>query len=547
MGGILDRLSIKAKIASIVVWSLIFFSIITALSYKAFSQSKEEFNSLKDKEVQLILISDEIADEVAVLHNIFITAASSLLSLQADYEKKDKIVQKRIADSIQKLTKLADTPAFSSLKPVIKNIKVRTKALSIIGKGMVEDYVDPDSDIDDKIDAIDSYNSVSEKTYKELKTLRKIAHKSLEKKLHTFGDDLDAYMAELLFISLIAIVLQIAIGWLYGHLTHKKLTLLQNDVEHIASEKDFRFQKTTLYSDEISNVFRSLNNLISSTRSAIAESKSSAKNNTQILDTVEKHFEEMKKQMKQMGAIVEEATKFGEETIREVNETIAESSLVKEDIKAVDTLLGEADEKIVDMIEEIHANSQNEMELVEELATLSSDAQQITDVLSIIGEIADQTNLLALNAAIEAARAGEHGRGFAVVADEVRKLAERTQKGLGEINATISVIVQNISDVSEKMNRSAENIEKVTEKSSLAKEQIEQTVQKMRTTSEAMNKSLDTLSQTAKSTKIIIDNIARINEDTSENIESIDAISVEIQNLASNAKALDAKLSEFQT
>ena len=145
------------------------------------------------------------------------------------------------------------------------------------------------------------------------------------------------------------------------------------------------------------------------------------------------------------------------------------------------TTIIELKNMIGDAVGRIHYISQKENEMVDGLQTLVVNAKETKTILSTIGDIAEQTNLLALNAAIEAARAGEHGRGFAVVADEVRKLAERTQKSLAESTATTNVLIQSISESSDSLGKNANEVNDISEEVTRISEKLDDIIKSLST------------------------------------------------------------------
>jgi len=298
--------------------------------------------------------------------------------------------------------------------------------------------------------------------------------------------------------------------------------------------------------DEIAEANHYINNFIKKVQETLHGVIDSSSSNSEISVYLEKTALEVEEKSEKQNVKLTIAVEHGQVMKNDLNTAMNEAEQGKQNLILSNNNLVDTQSDILILVEKVQNSSEVQIELAHNLSQLSSDAAQVKEVLTVIADIADQTNLLALNAAIEAARAGEHGRGFAVVADEVRKLAERTQKSLSEINATINVIVQSIVDSSNQMNINSEETQELSNISISVGDKLNATVELMQESTKMSENILDGYRENATKVENIITQIQDVSDISQENIQSIDDVAKASTNLHHSTQDLNQKLQIFK-
>ncbi|WQZ71617.1 methyl-accepting chemotaxis protein TlpB [Helicobacter pylori] len=301
------------------------------------------------------------------------------------------------------------------------------------------------------------------------------------------------------------------------------------------------------HNDEISQVGRGINLFVENARLIMEEIKGISTSNKTSMDKLVQIAQETQKSMKDSSTTLNSVKNKATDVASMMNISIEQSQGLRKRLIETQGLVKESKDAIGDLFSQITESAHTEEELSSKVEQLSRNADDVKSILDIINDIADQTNLLALNAAIEAARAGEHGRGFAVVADEVRNLAGRTQKSLAEINSTIMVIVQEINDVSSQMNLNSQKMERLSDMSKSVQETYEKMSSNLSSVVQDSNQSMDDYAKSGRQIEAMVSDFVGVEKVASKTL----ADSSDILNIATHVSGttmnLDKQVNLFKT
>ncbi len=348
-------------------------------------------------------------------------------------------------------------------------------------------------------------------------------------------------MSSALTTALIILIIAVITTWFAATRVTKPILALVDTVSKIERSSDLTIRIDTRSNDELGTMAKALNAMLDKFHNSIEKfasaTSSVAAASSQLTQTTNDTNLAIQTQLNETGQVATAVTELSS-TVQEVaNSTLTAANAADEAQHAASN----GQKVVANTIKAIQTLADEVEKGAETIGAVERDSEAIGSVLDVISGIAEQTNLLALNAAIEAARAGEHGRGFAVVADEVRTLASRTQESTEEIQAMISKLQSSSRSAVASMQQGRNQAHVSVKHANHAGDALSQIMQAVATIHDYNTQIASAAEEQSAVTEEINRNIVQINqmaEHTSEGANQTTTASEELAQLAENLQAL---------
>jgi methyl-accepting chemotaxis protein len=316
------------------------------------------------------------------------------------------------------------------------------------------------------------------------------------------------------------------------------------EVANKVAEGDLSVNIETQSTNEIGKLSLAVKHMVDKLKDLIANIKSTSDNLASASQELSASAEQMSRGLTEQSGRSSQIATAANEMSQTIVDVAKNSSNIASSATETLKIADDGKEIVGKSVDEVKAIAETVSESAKLISSLGERSKQIGEIVNVIKDIADQTNLLALNAAIEAARAGEQGRGFAVVADEVRKLAERTAKATAEIGEMIGAIQVEMDQAVNSMEEGTKRVETGVQFSAQAGEalrkivksvgELQSMVQQIATATEEMSTASEQISTD-------IETIANVSKETTVSSEQVSEASSDLARLAGNLQGLVAK------